>query len=145
MRYVFSFMIALAFAGSAVAIEGTARPVVDPSRELAGMQIVPVCPAGTPVKVGANGRLVCAPELRVPSCAAGVPLVVSGSGFACGSSAAAPTCSIQSTLGTLPCRANGVCPAGYTAVSYTQRNINWCSGDGGNFGYQPTCIRVVCN
>lgn len=49
----------LAFgAFAAQAIEGTARPIVNTTQELAAMRIVPVCPPGTPVAVSGT-RFVC--------------------------------------------------------------------------------------
>ena len=55
----FVFALALLLAPTSFAqLEGTARPIVNPTTEAQLSRLVPVCPSGTPVEVSGT-RLVC--------------------------------------------------------------------------------------
>ncbi len=66
---ILAVVLSLILVPAAFAIERTARPVFDSSRELAAMLMVPVCAQGTPIVVSGT-RLVCGQNLAGQTCPA---------------------------------------------------------------------------
>ena len=129
-------------------LEGTARPLFNPTRELEMMRMVPVCGPNTPVVVSGT-RLVCGTSL-IPSCPQGTPVVVSGTGLACASSSAsACVITINNVSSGCPLSGSGTnaapaCPAGFTSTNIETIKCGE-SSTGNDRNYQTrSCWRITC-